>query len=259
MSSNLDRITPLILTFNEAPNIARTLEKLRWARRVVVIDSFSTDETLTIISRFPNAEVFQKKYTTAAVQDNYGLDQIPDGWVLSMDADYVLDDSFIEAMKNLDLDETRVAGYEARFKYAVFGKPLRATLYTPRKVLYFRKKAHYVDDGHTQRVVIDGPVAPVGGFILHDDRKPLSGWFANQDRYLRLEAEKMVGIPFGKMRLTEKIRWLILPAPFFSFFYCLIIKGLVLDGWRGWYYSLQRMLAEIMLSLRLIEHRFSKP
>lgn len=254
--NNFDQITPLILTFNEAPNIARTLEKLAWARRVVVIDSFSTDETLEILARFPQVEVFQRRYTNAAEQDNFGLEKIPGGWVLSMDADYVLDNSIIGAMENLTLDETKIAGYEVRFKYAIFGKPLRGTLYTPRKMLYFRPKAHYINDGHTQRVVIDGPVAPIDGFILHDDRKPLSGWFLNQDRYLRLEAEKLATTPFAQMKMTDKVRWSIVPAPFFAFFYCLILKGCILDGWRGWYYSLQRMLAETMLSLRLIELRF---
>ena len=36
-------ITPLILTFNEAPNLRRTLEQLAWAKEIVVVDSFSTD------------------------------------------------------------------------------------------------------------------------------------------------------------------------------------------------------------------------
>jgi glycosyltransferase involved in cell wall biosynthesis len=44
----LDEITPLIITHDEAPNIARTLDKLVWARRIVVIDSGSTDDTVRI-------------------------------------------------------------------------------------------------------------------------------------------------------------------------------------------------------------------
>ncbi len=38
-------------------------------------------------------------------------------------------------------------------------------------------------------------------------------------------------------------------------FYTLIVKGLVFDGWPGWYYVLQRTLAEIILSLRLLGFR----
>lgn len=46
-----DQITPVILTYNEAPNIERALEQLRWARDIVVVDSFSNDATLESISR----------------------------------------------------------------------------------------------------------------------------------------------------------------------------------------------------------------
>jgi hypothetical protein len=42
----LEQVTPLILTYNEAPNINRTLQHLNWAKRIVVIDSFSDDEIL---------------------------------------------------------------------------------------------------------------------------------------------------------------------------------------------------------------------
>ena len=45
----LEKITPLILTYNEAPNIERTLQHLTWAKKIVVIDSYSTDETLKIM------------------------------------------------------------------------------------------------------------------------------------------------------------------------------------------------------------------
>lgn len=48
----LPDITPLILTFNEAPNIGRVLERLTWAKRIVVLDSFSTEETLDIVKSF---------------------------------------------------------------------------------------------------------------------------------------------------------------------------------------------------------------
>ena len=49
----LDTITPLILVYNEAPNIERTLQPLQWASRIVAIDSYSTDATLDILKRYP--------------------------------------------------------------------------------------------------------------------------------------------------------------------------------------------------------------
>ena len=55
-SSDLDQVTPLLLTYNEEPNIARTLAPLHWARRIVVIDSGSTDRTLELIALHPQAK-----------------------------------------------------------------------------------------------------------------------------------------------------------------------------------------------------------
>jgi glycosyltransferase involved in cell wall biosynthesis len=256
--NNSDRITPLILTFNEAPNIARNLEMLRWAKRIVVIDSFSTDETLAILAQFPQVEVFQQKFVSFAAQCNFGLQHIDTEWVMSLDADYILDKTFVAMLLKTPLDATHTAAYFARFKYAIFGKPVRGSMYPPRKVLYVRNRAHYVNDGHGHAVQIDGKVGTLDGFIVHDDRKSFSHWLASQDRYLQKEAEKLQKTPFNQLKWTDKLRWFIVPAPFFAFFYCLILKGGAFDGKYGWHYTMQRVLAEILLSIRLTEARLSE-
>ena len=86
----LSTVTPLILTFNEAPNLRRTLARVAWAREIVIVDSFSTDETMHIAQSFPQARILQRKFDTFADQCNFGLQQITTEWVLSLDADYVL-------------------------------------------------------------------------------------------------------------------------------------------------------------------------
>ena len=88
----LSDVTPLILTFNEAPNLWRTLEKLAWARQALIVDSFSTDETLDIARKFPQVRIVQREFDTFAGQCNFGLQKIDTEWVLSLDADYVLSD-----------------------------------------------------------------------------------------------------------------------------------------------------------------------
>ena len=70
------QITPLILTFNEAPNIERTLARLTWAARIVVVDSFSTDETQAICQRFPQVDFIPRTFESFAAQCNFGLSQI---------------------------------------------------------------------------------------------------------------------------------------------------------------------------------------
>jgi len=231
----LPHITPLILTFNEAPNIARTLDKLLWAKQVLVIDSFSTDETLKLVAGFPQAQVIQRKFDSFAGQCNFGLENVATPWVLSLDADYLLPEAFVEEIKSSAADNG-VDGYSARFNYCVFGKPLRSTLYPPRTVLYRKEKAIYHDEGHGHRVQVNGPTRMLSAHILHDDRKPLERWFAEQIRYSAKEARHLVETPLAELNRADRIRRKIILAPALIFFYTLLGKGLILDGWPGWFY-----------------------
>ena len=248
----LEIITPLILTYNEALNIERTLQHLTRAKKIIVVDSYSTDGTLEILYSIPQVEVFQRKFDSFAVQCNYGLEKISSEWVLSLDADYVLTDELISEIKSLQ-SSPNVNSYSVRFKYCVFGKPLHGTLLPPRKVLYKREKATYENDGHAHRVNVEGESATLSCYIHHDDRKPLSRWLWAQDRYMIIEVKKRTQIPDSEIGLGDRIRKQKILAPFIILFYCLILKGGILDGLHGWYYAFQRMLAETLLSIRLIE------
>src|SRR5919108_2809066 len=100
-----DELTVVILTKNEARNIGRTLDKLSWARRVVVVDSFSMDATCDIISAHANAVVRQRHFDNHANQWNYGLAQVETEWVVSLDADYQVSDSLVSELRTLSPDE----------------------------------------------------------------------------------------------------------------------------------------------------------
>jgi glycosyltransferase involved in cell wall biosynthesis len=248
----LSQITPLILTYNEAPNIGRSLQRLAWANRIVIIDSYSTDETLDIASAYPQVKIFQRKFDSFADQCNYGLSKITSEWVLSLDADYVLSDRLVQEIHTL-LIIPDVDGYRVPFRYCISGKPLRGTLLPPRIVLYRRSKALYHNDGHSHGVEIRGTTTTLKSCIYHDDRKSLSRWLWAQDRYMIAEAKKLLNTPSNKLSLGDRVRKRKIIAPFIILLYCLILKGGLLDGWPGWYYALQRMFAEILLSIRLIE------
>lgn len=249
----LQEITPLILTFNEAFNIDRTLEKLTWAKRIIVIDSYSNDSTLEILQSYPQVQIFQREFDTHTSQWNYGLQQVKTEWVLSLDADYLLTDQLISELDALPKDAL-VDGYLVKFKYCVFGKPLRGTLLPPREVLFRTEKAVYVDDGHTQLLRVDGQSGMLNSYIYHDDRKSLSRWLWAQDRYMVIEVKKLLETPTTNLSFGDRIRRQKILAPFIILLYCLVVKGGILDGWAGWYYAFQRMLAEILLSIRLIEN-----
>ena len=251
----LELITPIILTYNETPNIGRTLERLGWARDIVVVDSFSNDETLEIVSGFPQARVFQRKFDNHEEQWNFALSEtgVTSEWVLALDADYTLTHAFVEEMKGLK-PEAGVSGYSANFVYCINGYALRGSAYPPVTVLYRRTKAFYRQDGHTQRVVVDGLVEGLRVPILHDDRKPISHWLQSQARYMRIEAKKLSEADIGSLGWSDRLRKMRFVAPFVMLLYCLLVKRAILDGRAGLFYAFQRTVAEFLLSLLLIEY-----
>jgi hypothetical protein len=125
-------------------------------------------------------------------------------------------------------------------------------------VLYRRDRATYVNEGHGHRVTISGNLGWLTGKIYHDDRKPLSRWFATQQHYAAEEANYMLSSNRGALQGFDRIRltgWL---APAVAFLHALIVKGCLFDGWPGWYYALQRLLAETMITLEIIDRRLRR-
>jgi glycosyltransferase involved in cell wall biosynthesis len=250
----LDQITPLILTRDEDANIERTLSQLTWANEVVIIDSFSTDGTLEIARRFPNARIVQRQIDTIAGQTSYGLSQVQTPWVLLLDADYFVPSDLVEEMKQLD-PPSGVRGYVGAFRYAVNGKPLRASLYPPRLILIHKDHATVWQDGHTPRVLVDGEAERLEGKIIHDDRKSYARFLQRQRRYMREEAEKLRNADPRSLSTSGRIRKLVVVAPFAVLVHTLFVKGVILDGFGGLRYAWERFVAELILSRELLRRK----
>lgn len=250
----LDDITPLVITYNEIANIERTLARLGWARRIVVIDSGSTDGTLDVLAKDPRIEVHHRPFDSFAEQCNFGLSHIRSPWVLSMDADYELSDELLAELRALQ-PASGQAGFKVDFIYRIHGRPLRGTLYPPRALLYRVGDAHYENEGHGHRVRINGTVSDLKGVIYHDDRKPLARWFNSQLTYASLEAAHLLQAPRDRLSRADRLRLMGWPAPLLVFFYVLIVKRALLDGRAGCFYAFQRLLAEVLLALELLDRR----
>jgi glycosyltransferase involved in cell wall biosynthesis len=251
---DLNDVTPLILTYNEAPNIERTLRPLDWAKEIVVVDSGSNDGTLEVLSRHANVRVVHRVFDDHTSQWNFGVDLVNTSWVLSLDADYVLTEDFVGELQAQSPDEGVVA-YFAPFRYVVFGKPLRGTLYPERAVLFRTKSCRYVADGHTQTLRPVGQTGRLAARIDHDDRKPLDRWLKAQRDYAVLEADVLLKNEPGRRGWPDRLRRWVWPAAPAAFLYTMLVKGCILDGWRGWFYALQRAYAEVLLSLELLDRK----
>jgi len=248
---SLDQLTVMVITFNEEANIRRTLDSLRWVPSILVIDSYSTDGTLAIVQAYPHTRILQRKFENFADQCNFGLSEVDTTWVLSIDADYVFPQESAQAIEAAIQGDA--AAYRAMFRYCIYGEPVRGSILPPRTVLYRKARAHYVNDGHGHRVVVEGSVESLPFSIRHDDRKPLSRWLQSQINYARQEADKISSSPGAELGRNDRIRKAVVLAPPLVFLLVYGIRGGILSGWRGLFYALQRLTFEVLLSLFLID------
>jgi hypothetical protein len=252
----LDQITPVILTYNEARNILRTLSRLRWAKDIVVLDSGSTDETQDIARSFPNVRLFTRSFDSHGRQWRYAIEEtgIATPWVLRLDADYQVGSELVTELSRLS-PSPDIHAYRISFDYAVFSRPLRTSLYPSNIILLRKSSISVADRGHTEIWAVKGKEQQLHGRVVHDDWKTIQQWLSAQGRYMSREMTRLLERPEG-LRDWLRLRPPLMPLA--AFFYCLFFKGLILNGRAGLFYTMQRTLAEALLSLLLLERRLKE-
>ncbi|HET7845166.1 MAG TPA: glycosyltransferase family 2 protein [Xanthomonadales bacterium] len=255
----LDQITPVVLTWNEAANIGRTLAALSWANRVVVLDSGSNDETERIARSHPNVDWHVRPFDDHATQSNFALDNLLGGapWTMFLDADHVLTPELVAEIASAT-PPVPTSGYYGRFRYCVEGRPLRGTLYPPRVVLFRPERGRFEQEGHAHWLRLRGSIGELRGWALHDDRKPRADFVATQRKYARMEARWLASQPFGSLSRADRARRLLVVAPWAAPLFALFLRGVVLDGFAGWRYAAERALAESFIARELLALYFRK-
>lgn len=136
-------LTVVVLTYNEELHIRRCLENVApIAKRVVIVDSFSTDKTLEIAREFPNVDILQNKWeNNYANQFNFGLDKgnITTKWVLRLDADEYLTKELVEELeaKLPGLPED-VSGIVLKRRHIFLDKWMKRGIYPVKLMRIFR-------------------------------------------------------------------------------------------------------------------------
>ncbi len=187
-----DVVTPVILTCDEEPNIARTLEGVAWAKRVVIVDSGSTDGTRTIAGRHANVSWFERAFDTHAQQWQFAVHEtgITTPFVLALDADYQVPPAFVAEIESSFLSSAFDGGVAA-FEYEIDGTRLAGSVYPAKLVLFRPSRVHIEQPGHTQELTTDGPVYRFVARLVHDDRKPPERFLRSQMKYAQLEARRI--------------------------------------------------------------------
>jgi glycosyltransferase involved in cell wall biosynthesis len=260
MTSNVDvatRVTPVILTYNEEPNIRRILQSLQWAAEVNIVDSGSRDATERIARQFPNVRWFARAFDTHAAQWDFAIraTHVTTPYVLALDADYEVPGRFVEELAARFL-AGGYAGGIAGFEYRIHGRPLLGSVYPAKLVVFTPGSVRVSQPGHTQELEVDGPVYRFDARLIHDDRKPLARFVRSQMEYSRLEASRMAG--GDRVRWQDRLRRLGI-MPLVAGVGSYLRAGGPLRGTASLHYAYERTVFECLLALRLLGRKGEAP
>jgi len=206
-----------------------TLESVKWADEILVVDSFSTDGTVEICREY-GARIIQHEYINSASQKNWALPQCRHEWILQIDTDEVLETGLLEEIEDV-LNSTSQSAHAFRLprKNHVLGRWMwRAGIYPDYQVRLFRRDScRWIDREVHAHVEVSGETKTLQHHLMHFGMPNISKQLRNLDRYTRYEADELhkQGIRFRWSRLTVR--------PWLVFFHRYVwLKGF-LDGWRG--------------------------
>jgi len=221
-----------IITLNEEAKLGRTLDSLRGlADEVIVVDSGSTDRTLEI-ARAHGAKVFCEPWKGYATQKNSAIARATGDWVLSLDADEVLEPELAEEIRSVvtQAADDGIHGYFIPRKNFFFGRWVKHGGYypDPKLRLFRRGTARFQERLVHESMESDGPTARLRHALLHDAYPTLKGYLGACNKYSSLSAE----IAYGKGHRRFSL-WNIVLRPWATFLYNYFVRLGFLDGREG--------------------------
>lgn len=279
-------ITAIVLTYNEERHIARCLRSLQGVcEEVLVVDSFSTDETREIAERM-GARVVVHEFENQAQQFNWAISgAVPIGgeWLWRVDADeYISEELGRQVREVVSTCSPDVNGIYVNKQIVFLGRALRHGGWYPAPQIKVIRRGHgesehKVMDEHL--VVTDGRTVRVDGDQTDENLNDLSWWTQKHNGYASREALNMLRMRLGMdedsaevtPRLfgtdAERKRWLkvryvrmpLFVRPFGNFFYRYVVRGGFRDGKAGFvWHILQGFWYRMLVDAKIyeLERRF---
>lgn len=187
-------ITAIILTKNEELNIEKCILSIKsLVKRILVIDSYSTDRTVELAEKL-GAEVHAHVFENHAKQFVYGLNtfKIETQWVLKLDADEELTEEAVKEIEEIcsSNKNTDINGIELRFEIIFMGKSLRhGGAYPFTKLCVFKYGIGSMEERNLNEHIVlkEGRYVKVKSDSIHRDYKDLTHWINKHNDYATKE------------------------------------------------------------------------
>ncbi len=247
----MNKISAVIITLNEAHQIERCIRSiLPVSDEVIVLDSFSTDDTAAIAQQV-GARVYQHHFDGYGPQKNRAISFARHDWILNIDADEALSpeltQSILEAKRNFTHD-----AYSCNRRTNYCGKWIRYCGWYPDRLirLWHKEKAGVTSDNvHERFLLLSGSQAGfLKGDLLHYSFATISDHLKKIEQYSEIGAR--AAIEKGKKCSLLKL-WLL---PKWIFFTIYIIRLGILDGYYGYVISKNSAFAAFIKYLKIREY-----
>jgi glycosyltransferase involved in cell wall biosynthesis len=222
-------LSVITLTLNEERNLHACLASVRWADEVIVVDSGSSDGTVSIAREFAT-KVLTVQWKGYGAARNLALDAATGDWVLWLDADERVTDDLAEEIREIvRRDAPEYAGYAVARRAYFLGRWIRHSGWYPGRVvrLFRRGRGKFSETQVHEQLHIEGKVGPTRHDLIHLTDPSLQHYFAKFNRYTSLGAKDLN----GSGRQFSIVDLLIRPP--FQFFKMYFLRRGFLDGMHG--------------------------
>jgi len=270
-------LTVIILTFNEEKHLGRCLQSLSSvARRVVVVDCFSSDGTVAL-AQAQGAEVMQHAWVNHSVQVNWALDNVPidTRWTMRLDADEVVTPELAAAL-NSDLSgyPDSVMGLTVNRQIHFLGRWIRHGGIYPVRMLRVWRSGHGRCENRwmDEHMVVQGEIAHVDADIADINLNNVTWWTDKHNHYASREAVDLLmhrrqgaeEAATARLNLQAGMkRWLKLKVyarlplglrALLYFLYRYFLRLGFLDGWQGFaFHFLQGFWYRFLVDVKVHE------
>ena len=233
----MPNISAIIPTLNEEAHIEQAIACLDWADEIIVVDSFSTDNTPAIARAHANVRFIQHEYENSAAQKNWITPQASFDWIFILDADErVTPELKKELIDFKEGNSPSHAAYWIKRQNFFLGKKLRYTWKGDAVIrLFDRRQSEYEKKAVHAEIKSSGSIGSLKGKLEHHTVLTMERYLEKMERYSQWSAsdyEKKTGsIGFYHLRLK----------PAYRFFKHYILEGGILDGKAG--YVISKLMA----------------
>jgi ADP-heptose:LPS heptosyltransferase/glycosyltransferase involved in cell wall biosynthesis len=228
------KISALCITYNEEKNVERFFKDVSFADEIIVVDSFSTDNTKKIIQNYPNVKFLERKFDNFTNQKNFALQQATYDWIIFFDLDEHIPDSLkVEIMMTVNSPNVKDA-YWVHRNFLFQGKLMQYSGWKNDKVIrLFRKTKSSYKKNKLVHEEIECETRPgyLENKLDHYSFNSRESYQKKLDQYAHLKAKEL----FEKKIRTNFFHHHIKPA--YRFLHHFIIQYGFMDGKEGFIIS----------------------